>query len=153
MPSGKVHLGFELLTLPGWVAGGVALGVPEGALVTFSLAYAAASLLLSPDLDLARSGPARRWGALRWLWLPYAWLFRHRGLSHSPLWGPLTRLLYLAALALLLFLPFHLALKVPFPHRFPSRLLAPGLAGVYLAHLLHVGLDWVAGLLPRRRLK
>lgn len=144
-----MHLSLELATLPGWVVGGAALQVPEGPLVVFSLAYVAASLFLSPDLDLARSGPNRRWGGLRWLWFPYAWLFRHRGLSHSLLFGPLTRLCYLALLALLLFLPLHFLLEVPFPQHFPSQLLAPVLAGVYLSHLLHVGLDWLAGWFSR----
>ncbi|MBC7098181.1 DUF2227 family putative metal-binding protein [Candidatus Bipolaricaulota bacterium] len=140
MPAGKVHLVFELVTLPGWVLAGGLAGVEEGDLTVFSLSYVAASLLLSPDLDLARSDPSRRWGALRFLWAPYAALFRHRGISHSPL-GPLTRVLYLIALSALVFLPLHLLAGVPLPSRFPLEIIPPMLAGVYLPHLLHVGLD------------
>lgn len=150
MPSGKVHLAVELSLLPGWVAAGAMAGLPRPTLTAFALSYTCASLLLSPDLDLVRSTPARRWGPLRLLWAPYAWLFRHRGLSHSLLLGPLTRIFYLGVIGLLVFLPLHLWLGVPFPQQLPTRILAPVLAGVYLSHLLHVGLDGVCTYLARR---
>ena len=150
MPSGRVHLTVELALLPGWVAAGAWLGVGERELTAFTLSYTCASLLLSPDLDLARSAPARRWGALRILWTPYALLFRHRGLSHSLLLGPLTRLLYLGGLAALTLLALHYLAGVPLPHQVPGWLPGPVLAGVYLSHFLHVGLDRLADL--KRRL-
>lgn len=146
MPTGKVHLAVELATLPGWVTAGGMAGVGHTPLTAFSLSYVTASLLLSPDLDLARSDPNRRWGALRFLWAPYAALFRHRGISHSLLLGPLTRLLYLAALSALVSLPLHFLAGVPFPSRFPSEVVPPVLVGVYLPHLLHVGLDRLVAL-------
>jgi len=149
MPSGRVHLTVELALLPGWVAAGAWLGVGERELTAFTLSYTCASLLLSPDLDLARSAPARRWGALRILWTPYALLFRHRGLSHSLLLGPLTRLLYLGALAALSLVALHYLAGVPFPRDFPHWLPGPLLVGVYLPHLLHVGLDGLASLRAR----
>jgi len=145
MPTGKVHLAFELAALPGWVLAGGMAGVGHTPLTVFSLSYVAASLLLSPDLDLARSDPNRRWGCLRFLWTPYAALFRHRGISHSFL-GPLTRLLHLAALSALVFLPLHFLAGVPLPGRFPPCVILPVLAGVYLPHLLHVGLDRLVAL-------
>ena len=145
MPTGKVHLAFEFATLPGWVLAGGMAGVGHTPLTIFSLSYVAASLLLSPDLDLARSDPNRRWGALRFLWAPYAALFRHRGISHSLL-GPLTRILYLIALSALAFLPLHFLAGVPLPSSFPSEVIPPVLVGVYLPHLLHVGLDRLVAL-------
>ena len=151
MPTGKVHLAFELATLPGWVLAGGLAGVGHTSLTIFSLSYVGASLFLSPDLDLARSDPSRRWGPLRFLWAPYAALFRHRGISHSLL-GPLTRLLYLAALSSLVFLPLHFLAGVPLPSRFPSEVIPPVLVGVYLPHLLHVGLDRLVALRRRRSL-
>ena len=63
--------------------------------LVFSATYLFSALLLSPDLDSARSDPYNRWGYLRVCWTPYAKLFRHHGLSHNPLVGPLSRLLYL----------------------------------------------------------
>lgn len=66
--------------------------------LAFAISYLFSSLLLSPDLDLGRSDSQNRWGMLRVLWLPYAALFRHRGLSHNPLFGPLTRIGYLGLL-------------------------------------------------------
>lgn len=68
--------------------------------VLFLGAYTASTLFLSPDLDLPNSRPSRRWGPLGLLWLPYRLLHPHRGLSHTYLYGPLSRLLYLALLTL-----------------------------------------------------
>jgi len=56
------------------------------------------TLCLSPDMDMANTRPYRRWLFLRHLWGPYAAMFSHRGLSHSLLVGPATRLIYLALL-------------------------------------------------------
>jgi len=50
--------------------------------------------LLSPDLDLWNTLPTKRWGPLRFLWAPYSWACTHRGVSHSWILGPLSRLLY-----------------------------------------------------------
>jgi uncharacterized metal-binding protein len=59
-------------------------------------------LLLSPDLD-TRSNATRRWGPLRLLWWPYRRLLSHRSMvSHTPLLGSAGRLLYLAALGMVL---------------------------------------------------
>ncbi|GBC98116.1 hypothetical protein HRbin17_00613 [bacterium HR17] len=94
MPSGRVHEVVNLLVLPPTL-----YALPAGwSKLSFAAGYLVGTFWLTPDLDLATSRPARRWGVLRLLWLPYAWLFRHRGVSHRPLLGALTRLLYLAAL-------------------------------------------------------
>ena len=52
--------------------------------LVLSATYLFSALLLSPDLDLARSDPHNRWGYPRVCWTPYAKLFRHHGLSHNP---------------------------------------------------------------------
>jgi uncharacterized metal-binding protein len=99
MPSGSVHFAVEAGLLAGCALVGVELvrrgSLATGSLVAFSSGFAFSMLFLSPDLDLARSGPMRRWGRLAFLWWPYAKLFRHRGVSHHVLWGSLTRLVYL----------------------------------------------------------
>ncbi len=107
--------------------------------MAFSLAYVGGSLFLSPDLDLEGSAPARRWGPFRLLWKPYAALFRHRGLSHSPIWGPLTRFAYLALLFLVVWATVSAVLPSPPP--VPSSLWAPVVVGAVLPQVLHVLVD------------
>jgi uncharacterized metal-binding protein len=68
----------------------------------FCLGFLVGTYLLSPDLDLAGSDPARSWGIIQSIWRPYAWLFRHRGVSHTPIIGTLTRLLYLSLIIYIL---------------------------------------------------
>jgi uncharacterized metal-binding protein len=64
-------------------------------MLLFSLSFLCGTILLSPDLDLADSDPARSWGFVQVIWRPYSRLFRHRGLSHTPVIGTLTRIVYL----------------------------------------------------------
>ena len=59
----------------------------------FASGFLVSFFLFSPDLD-SRNASYRRWGILRFFWLPYIFLFRHRGLSHNPIFGPLSRLFY-----------------------------------------------------------
>jgi uncharacterized metal-binding protein len=55
-------------------------------------------LYLSPDLDL-KSLPWKRWGILKFIWLPYQKFIPHRHwLSHAPVIGSAVRLLYLGLL-------------------------------------------------------
>ena len=82
MPSGRVHLKIEAGLLFGWTGlGGYLLAVRAVTVemvVSFVLAYGFSMLFLSPDLDLARSRASGRWGKARWLWTPYALVFRLR---------------------------------------------------------------------------
>ncbi|MEM8967257.1 MAG: DUF2227 family putative metal-binding protein [Bacteroidota bacterium] len=67
-------------------------------------------IFMSPDLDM-RQHTVSETTLLRWslgvgylwifLWYPYAMLFRHRGISHTPLIGTATRVLYLIGIALI----------------------------------------------------
>ena len=64
-------------------------------LVTGSFLFS--GLMFGPDLDIY-SHQFRRWGWLRWLWLPYQKSLRHRCfLSHGPFIGTAIRLLYLGS--------------------------------------------------------
>lgn len=135
MPKGNTHLAWELGLFPLVLAGGFALGLGME-LLPLGLGYLLGSLFLSPDLDLLHSRPARRWGPLRFLWWPYARLFRHRGLSHHPFLGPLTRFLYLGLW--LLSLSFLLGFALP-PFRLSWAL--SGLVGLWIPQFLHVFLD------------
>lgn len=49
---------------------------------------------ISPDIDMKNTTPYRNWGVFRHMLIPYAWLFSHRGMSHHPLWGPMTLIPY-----------------------------------------------------------
>jgi uncharacterized metal-binding protein len=108
MPSGKTHLRIELFLLPLCVAllfaaqhyQLIAISWEETAI--FAGAYLFSSLMLSPDLDLRHNRSRRRWGPLGFLWLPYTKIFKHRGVSHSLIFGTLTRLGYLGLIALLI---------------------------------------------------
>lgn len=101
MASGRSHdRATWLLALPYGALWWPWLGASGMAVASFS--FLVGGLLLSPDLD-TRSNATRRWGPLKLLWWPYRRFLSHRSvLSHSPLLGTACRLLYLAALLLLL---------------------------------------------------
>lgn len=151
MPQYKTHARFNiLLVLPIIDAGLIyALHPAFGFLLTFSLSYAYATLYMNPDVDLAYQ--IKLFSLKGLLTLPfrgYAHFFRHRGLSHSILFGTLTRIawLLLISIAVLyggnyLFLAkkhFSWLLKEYQPY------LLYGIAGVFFADLFHILLDKVS---------
>jgi len=96
MPSGATHDRITLWSLPLVVglsyqstrSGGLTLLVAGG--------YLFSGLMFGPDLDI-HSRHYRRWGLLRWIWLPYRRGMKHRSLlSHGPLIGTIVRLVYLS---------------------------------------------------------
>ncbi len=101
MPSGRTHDRITLWSFP-WLTGAVLLVTRNPAQsLLFAGGYLLGGLLLSPDLDI-HSRPYRRWGPLRWIWLPYRRAMNHRSmLSHGPILGTVFRLVYLAAWILL----------------------------------------------------
>jgi uncharacterized metal-binding protein len=129
---------------------GIELGLIAGA------AHYVGGLMFSPDLDLV-SRPYKRWGLLRFIWLPYQRLIpRHRHwLSHGPVIGSIVRLLYLAALVSPIWLVFPSLQQVQW-----SGVTAPNamafFCGVELSALNHLLLDGLLIPLPKalkRRLK
>ena len=162
MASGRRHETVNLLALGGltavWYWGrqdGQPL-IPEAlaplaARVAFVVSYLIGTFLVTPDLDLAnRSVRAKsNWGVFGILWLPYGALFKHRGLSHSWLLGPLTRLLYMLILFLALtellqvtagWLGYNLSLRAGLQGEW-GWLAAGGAAGYFLSQWLHLLLD------------
>ena len=103
MPSGKTHdqitwFSAPLLALLVWL-----LGRRLDICLALTASYVFAGLMFSGDLDL-KSVQYKRWGWLRWIWIPYQKCVPHRSpFSHGPVLGTLTRLLYLSAWILLLF--------------------------------------------------
>ncbi|BAW96322.1 hypothetical protein NIES970_12480 [[Synechococcus] sp. NIES-970] len=101
MPSGRTHDQITFWGLP-LVAGlGLWLGQRWELALLLSCAYLFSGLMFGPDLDI-RSVQFKRWGMLRWLWLPYQKNLRHRSvLSHGFLIGTVIRLLYLGGILFL----------------------------------------------------
>jgi len=87
---GRTHELINLLALPGFL-----YFLPKEFYLPFSVGYVLGTFLLSPDLDLKHSKPSKRWKALKILWRPYQKKSKHRGISHIPLLGTFTRLLYI----------------------------------------------------------
>ena len=96
----------------------------------FVLGAVLGAFWLSPDLDMWNTKPTNRWGPLKILWAPYAWVHNHRGISHSWLIGPATRILYVGAPVLLIWSFWGFEGIGPW--------LAWGCAGVYLANWVHL---------------
>ena len=155
MPSGKTHTKIDLFVLI-LIVGGVLyhrtyfvdlLGEDKlwTYIAAFSGAYLFGTLLLSPDLDLDRCRSSNNWGIFRFLWSPYARAFKHRGLSHVPIFGTLTRVLYLLLLIgiVVLVVRFVFGRSVSFPSlkRTDIRLVAALAAGLCLSDLLHIAAD------------
>ena len=156
MPSGRVHLRIESMLLFACTSlGGLLLAtrsIRAEALVAFVIGYGFSMLFLSPDLDLARSRASRRWGIGRVLWWPYAALFKHRGKSHHPILGSLTRILYLLLLlcligaAVVTLLGAQISLALPKPDVFVGSVL-----GLYIPNLTHIAADWLVSAWKAKR--
>jgi uncharacterized metal-binding protein len=95
MPSGRTHDRITLWSLP-LIAGFTFEHTQDGTLALLvSGGYLLGGLVLGPDLDI-HSCQYRRWGPLRWIWLPYRRCMRHRSwLSHGPVIGTVIRIAYL----------------------------------------------------------
>jgi uncharacterized metal-binding protein len=96
MPSGRTHDSITLWSLP--LLAGLTLGVTKSGTLALlvSGAFLFSGLMFGPDLDI-HSQQYKRWGVLRWIWLPYRKSMRHRSrLSHGFLLGTIGRMVYLA---------------------------------------------------------
>ena len=103
MASGKTHEQAALTTL---AVGGAVAYFTASETAWYAVAGLLAGTLVTPDIDMdTRTREERRWkyvpaiGPLLkigfWLfWLPYAKMFAHRGLSHVPIIGTVSRILY-----------------------------------------------------------
>ncbi len=102
MPSGRTHDSITLWCLP-IVTGGTWFYTqnPAIAIVTAG-SYLFAGLMFGPDLDI-HSHQYTRWGILRWIWLPYRKMFRHRSpYTHGFFIGTVLRILYVSLLLLVI---------------------------------------------------
>jgi uncharacterized metal-binding protein len=105
MPNGRTHDFITLATGAAMMPAALNLALPDmnttNAFVLVA-AHISSGLMFSPDLDLL-STPYRRWGSMRWVWLPYRRMVPHRSwISHSFVLGPLLRVTYFAGIMSLL---------------------------------------------------
>lgn len=65
--------------------------------------YIFGGYMFSGDLDI-KSNEFKRWGKLKFLWIPYQRFFKHRSIfSHGFILGPIIRLLYLYSMFIIIF--------------------------------------------------
>lgn len=106
MPNGRTHDIITFVTAAVAVPVVLTSSLPQiGPATTTVLvgSYLASGLVFSPDLDL-HSAPYRRWGPLRFIWIPYQKIIPHRSwVSHSFVLGPLIRVVYFALMSILLY--------------------------------------------------
>ncbi|MGQ9602146.1 MAG: DUF2227 family putative metal-binding protein [Candidatus Bipolaricaulia bacterium] len=154
MPSGRRHLQLELFLLPLALIGLRLLGQDWSGLLAFGAAYFFSSLWLSPDLDLRSNDARRRWRPLGFIWIPYTKVFKHRGLSHNLLLGPLTRIGYLFLLGLIVVLVLNylgLRANLHLQVRVSKEILGMIGLGLYLPNALHILYDHFDSKLLRSR--
>ena len=95
MPSGRTHDSITLWSLP--IVAAITFGLTQSANLTLLVSggFLFAGLMFGPDLDIY-SQQYRRWGILRWIWLPYRRSMKHRSMfSHGAIIGTIGRVLYL----------------------------------------------------------
>ena len=87
MPGHKTHDTIGVASVIPTSIATIYLGYGIPTVVALGLGVTLATYFLSPDLDL-NSRIYRRWGLLRWIWIPYQRVIHHRSwLSHS---GPIS---------------------------------------------------------------
>lgn len=148
MPQYKTHTQFNLLlALPLLIWGAHSqLHLPKPHLITFGLAFAYGTLFMNPDLDLAHK--IQLFSIRGILSLPfraYSKVFRHRGLSHSLVFGTLTRVGWLLMIAwVITFAMYKVMLSytdlLSVYYSYESYFFY-GFIGIFLADICHVALD------------
>ena len=101
MPSGRTHDRITLISLPPLAVLGFILTGRGEWILWFSGAYLFSGLMFGPDLDIY-SLQYKRWGLIRWIWLPYQSCLRHRSFfSHGFMVGTIIRVIYLLSIVLI----------------------------------------------------
>ena len=165
MPSGKTH---DLLAYASTIGGAYCLLHYDltndfYCIGIFTIASLFGGLMFGPDLDI-KSVQYKRWGPLKFIWLPYQ-AFGHRSKrtqSHDALFGPLVRIIYffaaifcLAVFAAGVFSIFNQKLSLSFLLNFVNVILQiplnyqiSFLAGLWFGNIVHYFADWIWGFVP-----
>lgn len=148
MSSYKQHTSFNLfIAFPLLIAGITYFIHPHKYLLfTFAGSFVYSTLFMSPDLDLAyQIRPFSLRGIFSLPFRSYARCFRHRGLSHSWIFGSLTRILWLFAWFILIFLLCYRSLPktraILSIYAVYKPYLLYGFAGICIADWCHLLLD------------
>jgi uncharacterized metal-binding protein len=105
MPSGQTHDRITLWSLPPVTAIALLSTHSSNLTLLVSGGFIFGGLMFGPDLDI-HSRQFKRWGFLRWIWLPYQKRLRHRSfLSHGLIIGTTLRILYLISWIIILLIP------------------------------------------------
>ena len=101
MPAGSTHDRITLWSLP-WIVGFTFFLTHNGELtLVIAGGFLFSGLMFGPDLDIY-SRQFKRWGILRWIWIPYQKTLKHRSqLSHGLIIGTTIRIFYLLSLLIL----------------------------------------------------
>ncbi len=145
MPSGKAHDRINLISTA--IAGylGFRWGFGWEEILAFSVGSIVGTFWFSPDLDLKNSKPVRRWGKLSFIWWPYAMIVPHRGISHIPLIGILSRFGYFFGIVFLLWLILKSIIPIPVKISliFDNPYFIPFILGILFADTLHILSDFI----------
>jgi len=98
MPNYQKHMKLVIWLCVGMLLMAYSLDYLSQELVIFVCAVLATAKYISPDLDMKDTIPTKSWGIFK----PMLWPYRkipqdgpaHRGISHHPIWGPLTLIPY-----------------------------------------------------------
>lgn len=159
MASGRTHDIVNLITF-----GPIVYYLQPVDFVSFTAGYIVGTFFLSPDNDIYHSSQNKRWRFLKFIWYPYTKIFKHRGVSHIPFYGMITKLLYLSfVFTIFLFLIkifFKYALnydeinlKFSLLELITQPYLTLFLAGLFLSELMHIFTDMIYSVFKPRRKK
>jgi Uncharacterized metal-binding protein len=145
MPSGRTHDRINLVSTAILVYFGYELGFGWDEILAFSLGSLVGTIWFSPDLDIKTSRPVKRWGKLSFIWWPYASIVPHRGISHVPVLGILTRFGYFFGIVFLLWLVVRnfLPISINLTAIFNNAYFLPFTLGVLFADTLHILSDFI----------
>jgi len=109
-------------------------------LLAYGLGFYIGTEFVTPDLDIDSSA-YKRWGRLRFIMLPYKWLFKHRRSSHNIFSGTIVRIFYITAIIAGSY--YHLFKSFPLENILFPIYVFIFLGGIIAANALHVILDGI----------
>ncbi len=108
--------------------------------IAFGAGYYIGTDFITPDLDI-ESRAIKRWGVLKFLWLPYKWIFKHGQSSHNIVYGAVVRILYISLIILGVY--YLLFRSLPPGMLISSIYIFIFIIGIIVANALHVMLDFL----------
>lgn len=114
----------------------------------FSFAFIFGTYYLSPDLDI-QSEPFKRWGILKFIWQPYQKIFKHRGILHNPILGPI---IIISTVGLLIIKPIVILFKLKITN-LPTKYIILLLSGIIVSIEAHIIADTIGTKAKRKSAK